>query len=173
MGWFMSPESFKPRFEKIRDLVRFPELKFLDRFDILVPALGGAALFAVGEILRNTAPELGTSGGQLLVWGVISTIVLFHVSSSINSLAHRFGRRRYETRDASRNSMTLALVTLGEGWHNNHHHYQLSTRQGHAWWEIDITYCVLLVFERLGLIWDLRPVPSHVRVQSTVRAGRR
>jgi stearoyl-CoA desaturase (delta-9 desaturase) len=173
MGWFMSEDGFRPRLERIRDLLRYPELKFLDRFDSLVPALTGAALFGFGELLRVFRPELGTSGGHLLVWGAISTILLFHASSSINSVAHRFGWRRYATDDASRNSMALALLTLGEGWHNNHHHYQLSTRQGHYWWEIDITWYVLVLLERLGLIWDLRPVPARVLAEGSWRKGRR
>ena len=100
--------------------------------------------------------------------GIISTVVLFHCTCFINSLAYVFGRRRYETGDTSRNSLLLALLTLGEGWHNNHHHYMHSTRQGFYWWEIDLTYYGLKVLSWLGLIWDLREVPAHV-----LEAGRR
>jgi stearoyl-CoA desaturase (delta-9 desaturase) len=82
---------------------------------------------------------------------------------TINSLSHLWGRRRYPTRDDSRNNPILAVITLGEGWHNNHHHYQVSARQGFFWWEIDASYYVLRVFAAVGLIWDLHGVPAHIR----------
>jgi len=96
------------------------------------------------------------------VWGYfISTVVLIHATLAINSFAHRFGSRRYQTRDQSRNSFLLALLTLGEGWHNNHHHYAGAARQGFFWWEIDISYYCLKLMEKMGLVWDLKPVPEH------------
>ena len=99
----------------------------------------------------------------MLIWGFfISTVVLAHGTFTINSLAHVFGRRRYETNDDSRNSFTLAMVTLGEGWHNNHHHYPAAARNGFFWWEIDITYYALKVLEYCGIIWDLRKVPAEL-----------
>jgi stearoyl-CoA desaturase (delta-9 desaturase) len=162
MGWFLTQRNFPPRLDLVRDLTRFPELRFLDRFDTLVPAIGGILAFTAGEILRHQAPQLGTSGPQLLVWSIISTIVLFHASVTINSLAHCLGRRRYPTTDTSGNSFLLALLTFGEGWHNNHHFYQASTRQGHRWWEIDLTFYLLVMMSWTGLIWDLKPVPDHV-----------
>jgi len=98
-----------------------------------------------------------------LIWGFfVSTVVLFHCTAGINSVAHLFGRRRYETKDQSRNNALLALLTLGEGWHNNHHRYATATRQGFFWWELDITYLGLLFFSKLGLVWDLKPVPQKV-----------
>jgi stearoyl-CoA desaturase (Delta-9 desaturase) len=110
------------------------------------------------------APALGTSGAQLVVWGFcISTVLLYHATFSINSLAHRYGARRYHTRDASRNNVWLALLTFGEGWHNNHHHYPLAARQGFYWWEIDLTYYGLLLLRALGVVWDLREVPRTAR----------
>ena len=99
----------------------------------------------------------------MFVWGfVISTITLYHVTFGINSLAHTFGTRRYDTSDDSRNNLWLALITFGEGWHNNHHYYPNSARQGFRWWEIDISYCLLVVMSWLGLVWDLKPVPANV-----------
>jgi len=99
----------------------------------------------------------------MLVWGFfISTMVLFHATSSINSLAHVFGRQRYDTGDDSRNSFLLALITLGEGWHNNHHRHMNSTRQGFYWWEIDVSFYVLKAMSWTGIIWDLQPVPRAV-----------
>jgi stearoyl-CoA desaturase (delta-9 desaturase) len=73
-----------------------------------------------------------------------------------------WGSRRYTTRDDSRNNLFLALITMGEGWHNNHHHFQASARQGFFWWEIDLTYYVLRGLQAVGLIWDLREPPRHV-----------
>jgi len=155
---------FKTRLEYVRDLARFPELRMLDRFDILVPALLAAGLYGVGELLQATTPALETSGPQFLVWGFfISTVVLFHGTCAINSLAHVFGRQRYRTNDESRNSFLLAVITLGEGWHNNHHHFPTATRQGFFWWEIDLTYYGLMLLSKLGLIWDLRGVPERVK----------
>ena len=99
------------------------------------------------------------------MWGFcISTVALYHATFSINSLAHRYGTRRYATRDASRNNAWLALITFGEGWHNNHHHYPAAARQGFYWWEIDVTWYGLKLLQRLGLVWDLRDVPRAVRV---------
>ena len=161
MLWLTSPTNYATREELIPDLVKYPELRFLNRFDLVVPLLLAAALYALGAGLAVWAPGLGTSGMQMLVWGfVVSTVVLLHGTCTINSLAHVFGRRRYATPDDSRNSLLLSLVTLGEGWHNNHHHYPGSTRQGFFWWEIDLTYYGLLLLSWLGLISDLRPVPE-------------
>jgi len=144
--------------------MRFPELRLLDRFDILVPVLLAAALYGVGAWLGVHLPALRTSGPQLLVWGFfVSTVVLFHVTVTINSLAHRWGRRRYATPDDSRNNWLLALLTFGEGWHNNHHHYPGAVRQGVKWWELDLTWYALKVLSWLGLVWDLRAMPASMR----------
>ncbi|MCC6672905.1 MAG: acyl-CoA desaturase [Planctomycetes bacterium] len=164
MGWITSGENFRTDLRQVPDLARYAELRFLDRFDTLVPFLTGAAMFFLGMALGSWAPGLGTSAFQMLVWGYfVSTVLLFHGTCTINSLSHLIGRRRYPTSDQSRNSWILALVTLGEGWHNNHHYYQASTRQGFFWWELDVTYYGLKLLSWLGLIWDLRPVPAHVR----------
>jgi stearoyl-CoA desaturase (delta-9 desaturase) len=131
---------------------------------MLVPALLAVSLFVSGVLLEHFAPGLGTNGWQMLVWGfVISTVVLYHATFTVNSLAHTFGRRRYATRDDSRNNAWLALLTFGEGWHNNHHHYPGSARQGFFWWEIDLTWYFLRLLKALGLIWDVRPVPARIR----------
>jgi len=157
MGWFLTTEGFRTDWKRIPDLVRYPELRWLDRFDVLMPVLLALILFLIG-------------GGQWLVWGFfISTVVLFHATVTINSLAHRFGTRRFETRDDSRNNLWLALLTFGEGWHNNHHFCPGSTRQGFRWWEVDLTYYGLRLLALLGLVRALRPVPSHVMVKA--RAG--
>jgi stearoyl-CoA desaturase (delta-9 desaturase) len=98
------------------------------------------------------------------VWGfVISTVALYHATFSVNSLAHTWGKRRYATRDQSRNNLFIALLTLGEGWHNNHHHFPGAAKQGFYWWEIDLTYYALRLLEATGLIWNLRKVPIEIR----------
>lgn len=168
IGWITSRAMFRTRSEYVRDLAKFPELRFLNRFDNLVPLLLAIGLYTLGALLENFAPALNTSGPQLLVWGFfISTVLLFHGTCTINSLAHVMGRRRYVTGDESRNSFLLALITLGEGWHNNHHHFPAATRQGFLWWEIDPTYYSLLLLSKLGLIWDLRAVPEKVKTART------
>jgi stearoyl-CoA desaturase (delta-9 desaturase) len=164
LGWFMARGNFAPRRELLGSLARYPELRFLDRWDALAPAALCGLLFGVGAWAEREAPALATSGAQLVVWGFcISTVALYHATFSINSLAHRFGRRRYDTRDASRNNAWLALLTFGEGWHNNHHHYPVAARQGFFWWEVDLTYYGLRLLALLGLVHDLRPVPAAVR----------
>lgn len=164
VGWFMTRGAFRTNEAAVPDLAKFPELRWLDRFDILVPVVYAAALYALGVLLEHVAPQLGTSGGQLLVWGFfVSTIVLFHATVTINSLAHSWGTRRFDTRDDSRNNALLALITFGEGWHNNHHHFPGSARQGMRWWEIDLSYYGLRAMALVGLVWDLKPVPEQMR----------
>jgi len=164
MGWFMSSKHFAADPARVRDLLKYPELRLLDRFDIAVPIVLAAAVFLLGVLLHRVAPQLGTSGWQMLVWGYfISTVAVYHVTYTINSLSHVFGRQRYKTGDSSRNNVWLAIITLGEGWHNNHHHYPASARQGFYWWEFDLTFYLLKLLSWFGLIWDLRPVPAAVR----------
>jgi len=110
-------------------------------------------------------------GWPLFIWGFcLSTVLLWHDTFTINSLSHLFGSRRYETTDTSRNNWLLALLTLGEGWHNNHHHFMASARQGFFWWEIDITYYTLKIMSWLGIVWDLRKVPTHLLTQQIIAA---
>lgn len=167
MGWFTCDAGFAMDERRVRDWLRFPELRFINRFDALIPALAVVGIYALGEALAHWAPELGTNGFQLVVWGFfISTVVLFHATVSINSLAHVWGHRRFETRDDSRNNFWLALITLGEGWHNNHHRWPQSARQGFRWYEIDLTYYLLCGLEKLGIVHDLKPIPEHIQQET-------
>ena len=164
MGWFLTREHFQTKWSRVRDFSRFPELRFLNRFDFLVPVALAVALYGLGVALERFVPAANTNGWQMLVWGFfISTVAVYHGTYAINSLAHVFGSQRYQTGDHSRNNPLLAIVTLGEGWHNNHHHYPVSAKQGFYWWEIDVTYYILKLLESLGLVWDLKPVPVEVR----------
>jgi stearoyl-CoA desaturase (delta-9 desaturase) len=173
IGWITSRRNFPTDYSKIKDLAKYPELVWLNRFDIVVPVLFATSLFLLGSYLETAAPALGTSGGQLLVWGFfISTTVLFHGTASINSFTHLWGNRRFNTTDDSRNSFILALITLGEGWHNNHHRYQSSTRNGFYWWEIDPTYYGLKLLSWTGFIWGLKPVPRSIYEEAAQNAHR-
>ncbi len=170
VGWFLTRSGFRTDWDRIRDLARYPELRWLDRYDIVVPVVLAVALYLLGGWLETAAPGLGTNAWQMLVWGFfISTIVLFHATVTINSLAHRFGKRRFDTRDDSRNNLWLALLTFGEGWHNNHHFFPGSARQGFRWWEIDLTYYTLRTMAMFRLVHDLKPVPAWVVAKA--RAG--
>lgn len=163
MGWFTCEEAFKTDYSVIKDLAKFPELRFINRFDILVPFLTAVAMFSLGYWLEAFYPELGTTAGQMLIWGYfISTVLLAHGTFTINSLCHTWGKRRFETKDDSRNNFWLALITLGEGWHNNHHRFAVSARQGFYWWEVDISYYILKLMAKVGIIYDLNPVPQRI-----------
>lgn len=167
MGWFLNKANFRTRVEQIPDLMKYPELRLLDRFDLLAPILYAAACLGLGKALEVWAPQLGTNGPQMLVWGFfVSTVALYHGTFTINSLAHRWGSRRYATADDSRNNWFLAIITLGEGWHNNHHFHPGTARQGFRWHEIDPSYYILKLLERLRIVHDVRGVPARI-----VRAG--
>ncbi len=170
--WFLKRSNFPMRKERIKDMLKFPELAFLERIDWLpFIALAGFCI-ALGYGLNRFYPNLGTSAMQMLVWGFfVSTVALYHATYTINSLCHRFGRRRFATNDDSRNNFLLALLTLGEGWHNNHHRYPISTRQGFRWWEIDFSYFMLWLMSAMGLIHNMRPVPAQVMLEARDRSS--
>ena len=161
MGWFLNKQNYATQEHLVKDWIKYPELRWLDRHSVLVSVLTGTSFWLVGSVLAYVAPSLGTNGVQLFVWGfLISTILLTHVTLTINSFAHRFGFRTYPTQDDSRNNWFLALLTLGEGWHNNHHFCPASVRQGFVWWQIDLSFYVLKMMESVGLVWDLVPIPD-------------
>jgi stearoyl-CoA desaturase (delta-9 desaturase) len=157
VGWILASDYAETRTDLIRDFTKFPELVFLNRY----PHIASVTL----------AILLGVLGGfPALVWGMgLSTVLLWHGTFTINSLSHVLGTRRFETTDTSRNNPLLALITLGEGWHNNHHRYQSSTRQGFYWWELDITYLTLRLLAAMGLVWDLRSPPPQIYEEARAR----
>jgi stearoyl-CoA desaturase (Delta-9 desaturase) len=168
-GWFLSRDSQKTEWKLIANLSKYPELRFLNRFYSLPPIMLAVSAFLLGAALERWAPGLGTSSWQMLVWAFfISTVVLYHGTFTVNSLAHIFGKRRFATDDNSRNNLFVALITLGEGWHNNHHYYSASERQGFYWWEIDVSHYTLRAFSWLGIVWDLHTPPANLTSVSEV-----
>jgi stearoyl-CoA desaturase (delta-9 desaturase) len=163
MGWLFSPLSVPARRELVKDLDQFSELRFIDRYAYAV-ILGYALLsYLLGEVWRRVDPGAGTSGGQLVVWGsIVSTVCVYHSVWSANSFCHRFGTRRFPTRDDSRNNFLVSLVTFGDGWHHNHHYCPYSARHGFRWWELDVNYLILRLLAYLGVVWDLRLPPKAV-----------
>lgn len=171
IGWLTSAKNFPTNFKYVGDWVKFPELCWLNRFDIVVPSALAASLFGFGMLLEAYVPQWDTNGLQMLIWGFfISTTLLFHGTATINSVDHLLGSRRYNTPDTSRNNVWLALLTLGEGWHNNHHQYAVTARQGFFWWELDITYYGLVLLSWIGIIGDLHPIPDHIKEAKLIRA---
>jgi stearoyl-CoA desaturase (delta-9 desaturase) len=158
LGWILSNKYDRTRTELIADFQRFRELRWLNKYHLVPPVTLATILFLIG-------------GWGALVWGFfIRTVMLWHGSFTINSLAHVFGRRRYQTTDTSKNSFLLSLITCGEGWHNNHHHYMAAARQGFFWWEIDFTYYVLKVLSWVRIVWDVRQPPPAILHGAEVRA---
>ncbi len=166
LGWVFTRGNYRARLELIKDFARFPELRFIDRFDLVVPVVFATLIWGVGAAAGALWPSLGTSGWQTLVWGYfVSTMVLYHATFAINSMTHQpwLGRRRYSTSDESRNVGLLSLLTFGESWHNNHHYFPASSRLGFFWWEVDLGYYTLKIMEKLGLVWDLKKVPDRFK----------
>lgn len=173
-GWLLYRRSSGTDLKMITNLVKYPELHFLNAAYPLPPVLLAVAVFLSGEALGRAAPALGTNGAQMLVWGFfVSTVLLYHATFMLTSLTHIVGQRSFDTPDNSRNSFLIALVTLGEGWHNNHHYCPSSERQGFYWWEIDCTHYVLKALSRLGVVWNLRAPPKRVYAHEGVGARAR
>jgi stearoyl-CoA desaturase (delta-9 desaturase) len=150
VGWILSDSYNSTQTVEIKDFARYPELRFLNKHDWIGPWTLGVACFLIG----------GWSG--LIVGFFASTVLLWHTTFLVNSVAHVMGRRPYDTDDTSRNSTLVAIATWGEGWHNNHHRYQSAARQGFRWWQIDMTYYTLWLLSKVGIVHDLRPVPARV-----------
>ena len=160
IGWVISRRFDPTDWNAIKDFARFRELRWLNTYHA-IPGIALAVACFFGGVL------FGESGWQWLVWGfVISTVLLYHGTFTVNSLAHMWGSRRYQTTDDSRNNFWIALWTGGEGWHNNHHHYMASVKQGFFWWEVDFSYYALRVMSWFRLVWDLRMPPKHLLTEN-------
>ncbi len=166
VGWIIGPDYKKTDYKTIGDYAKYPELMWLNKHYLVPPVTLALIVTALGAwvnggsiLLMFTHHGLST----LFVGFFLSTVITYHGTFSINSIMHKFGKQRYESGDESKNSLWLALLTLGEGWHNNHHYYEVAARQGFFWWEIDITYYGLKILSWLGLIYDLKGVPGHIK----------
>lgn len=158
-GWILCLKYDETPWARIRDFAKYPELVWLNRFHLVPAALLAVACFAVGGL------------SMLLCGFFLSTVLLYHGTFTINSLAHVIGKPRYVTSDTSRNSFLLAFITLGEGWHNNHHYYQSSANQGFFWWELDVSFYVLRLLGVLGLVRGIRVPSPSVLSRNLVSAG--
>jgi len=153
-GWILSSSTYETDWKYIQDFAKYPELRWLNRYFLVPPTLYAVTIWLIW----------GWSG---LFWGFFfSTMLLFHGTFFINSLTHVFGKVRYRSGDESRNSLILALITCGEGWHNNHHYYQATANQGWFWWEIDFTYYILKMLSWVGIVSDLRLPPEHIKART-------
>jgi stearoyl-CoA desaturase (delta-9 desaturase) len=151
MLWILTRQHAQTDWDRIKDFSKYPELRWLNKYFLVPPIALAVALYLIG-------------GGWALTWGFfVSTVLLWHGTFTINSLSHVWGSRRYVTTDDSRNNAVLAIITLGEGWHNNHHYYQRAVNQGFYWWEVDISYYVIKMFSWVGLAHDLHKPPEKVR----------
>ncbi len=147
VGWVISHDSENPDFNSVRDLSKYPEIRWLEKYYWLPPVWLAGVCYLID----------GLSG---LAWGFFfSTMLLYHGTFLVNSICHIFGKRRYPTSDDSRNNAVVALLTLGEGWHNNHHYYQNSANQGFFWWEVDLSYTTLRILGLFGIVWGLKKPP--------------
>jgi stearoyl-CoA desaturase (delta-9 desaturase) len=160
LGWVFSRKHDATDLVKVADLASFPELRWLHKLEVMPAAVLAVLCFLIA----------GWTG--LVVGFLWSTVLVYHATFCINSLAHVHGRKRYVTGDDSRNNWLLAFFTLGEGWHNNHHAYQSSVRQGFRWWEIDVTFYVLKALSLMGIVWGLRSPPAEV-LRNEQRLGSR
>jgi stearoyl-CoA desaturase (delta-9 desaturase) len=155
VGWILSSKYDETEFNSIKDFARFPELRLINKYHWVPMVIYAAATLAIG-------------GFPGFVWAfIVSTTLLWHGTFTINSLSHVFGQRRYLTTDTSRNNVLLALITCGEGWHNNHHYYQNTANQGWFWWEVDLSFYALKVFSWVGLVSKLRLPAEQTRMAFT------
>ncbi|MBS2013130.1 MAG: acyl-CoA desaturase [Deltaproteobacteria bacterium] len=151
VGWILSRDTEDTDMSRIPDLARYPELRWLNKWHVVPGVALAVGLWLVGS-------------WHALIWGFfVSTVLTWHGTFTINSLSHWWGRRRYATTDESKNNFVLAILTMGEGWHNNHHFYARSCRQGFFWWEIDLTYYVLKALSLVGIVWDIQEAPEAVK----------
>lgn len=166
IGWIVGEDYKETHFKLIQDFAKYPELLWLNKHHIVPPVIMAISVYLLGGYVNGGGIEamVSTHGlSTLLIGFFFSSVFLYHGTFSINSIMHKFGKPRYKTGDESKNNLILALITLGEGWHNNHHYYMVSTRQGFYWWEIDITYYILKMLSWIGIVWDIKEVPSKVR----------
>lgn len=161
MGWLMHPETYEVAFRELRDLQRFPELDWLDRFSWVPVLISFLFLWLVGAVWQGLSPGSIVTPLFVVFWGgVLRTVLVWHMTWAVNSVCHRWGRVAFETGDESRNNLLIAVLTTGEGWHNNHHHAPSCARSGLGWQQPDLAYGVICLLERAGFVWDVRHRPA-------------
>jgi stearoyl-CoA desaturase (delta-9 desaturase) len=166
-GWILCKKYMQTINRLVKDLSRYPELVWLNTWHVVPGICLALTMYGLGKGLAVWAPGLGTNGAQMLIWGFfVSTVFLYHGTFTINSFCHLMGTRRYNTADSSRNSLFLAIITLGEGWHNNHHRFPASERQGFFWYELDITHYILVVLSWFGIVWGLKGPSEEVLAEA-------
>ncbi len=154
LGWILTKGTQRTDLDQVKDFAGYPEIILLNRHNLIPPTVYAALMYALW-------------GFPGLIWGFfISTIVLYHCTFFINSLSHMIGKARYPSNDGSKNSFVLAVLCCGEGWHNNHHYYQSAVRQGWFWWEVDLSYYILTILSWIGIVWDLRAPPDHIKAKA-------
>ena len=178
MEWVYTPDlkhkSLYTVEKYIPDLITDPFLRWLHRGNkwvmiyLIHAAIFAAIGFALGFLIAETAERAIQIGLQVFLWGVVvRTVYVWHITWLVNSASHRWGYRSYGTNDMSRNNWVVAMLTNGEGWHNNHHAAPRACSQGHRWWELDLTFTFVRLLQMIGLAWDVVPVkvPSHIQVR--------
>lgn len=159
VGWILAPDYNDYDSKRVKDLTKFPELVFIDKYHFIPPVALAIATFLLGLLVTGTA----AGGLTYFLWGFcLSTVILYHTTFAINSFCHLLGSRRYETGESSRNSFILAILTLGEGWHNNHHYYPHCARQGFFWWEFDPTYYVIKLLKAVRIVHEIKEPTKRV-----------
>jgi stearoyl-CoA desaturase (delta-9 desaturase) len=158
MGWLFSKQMEDPNVY-CRHLVKDPIINFVSRTFILWGALSLIIPFAIG-------------GWHGLIWGgLVRMFLTHHVTWSVNSVCHTFGKRPYETNDASRNEWVVGLLAFGEGWHNNHHAFPRSAFHGLRWWQFDLSGLLIASLEKLGLAKDVYRIPPDLMERRTARTA--
>jgi len=175
MGWFLDPQNIDTDLDAAKDLSRFPELVWVNKFHYIFPYILMAVIFCVGAFTTILGPNVG--GISAVVWGFfLSTMLSLQATFVVNTITHGFkpsffSYRRFNTSDTTSNNWLLAIPTMGASWHNNHHRFMGSARAGFYWWEVDLTYCILRILAWLGIVWDLRRVPGKVLAEGARTGG--
>lgn len=157
MGWLFSPQCVRVRLESVTDLLRVPELVWLERHSFIINLSYASLLYLFGQVWHGCPWHSNADGYQLVIWGgAVSKVCVYHAVWSANSICHRHGGHPYNSGDNSRNNLIVALFTFGDGWHHNHHYRPYSARHGFRWWEVDINFAVLSILSWFGIVWDCR-----------------
>jgi stearoyl-CoA desaturase (delta-9 desaturase) len=176
IGWIIGPDYKKVDISNVSEFKKFSELLWINKHYLVPPMFLAVGVYFAGCYFNAPVGAIGFAWSAglstLLIGFALSTVVLYHGTFTINSLTHMFGSKRYESNDESRNNLLLSLITLGEGWHNNHHYYQSTAKAGFFWWEIDPTYYMLKLLSYLGIIWDLKPVPKHIKYSKNLEEAK-